>query len=926
MPSSLASVPRRRTTAALAALSTLLVLGNGLAAASPAPASAPATTVAAAQKPQVRKPNVRVTKATATSTPTATGTDVRSTLTLTNVTSTRKSTRNTRLSLTNAAGTFRLGKAVVQPIAPKGTAVVRVSHTVSSKVPAGTYALRACRGPVAAETCRTSAATVTVAPAALVAAPAALTFGDVLLGSAPARGDVTITNSGKTATGVLAVAASGSRAFTVTASTCAASLVPGASCTVSLAFDPSVPGAAAGSLDVTGATAGATSVALSGTGVGAPVLAVSRSAFEFGDTLVGASSAPVELTVTNTGNTASGVPTVALAPASTDDFEVSATTCTTALAPAATCVVDVTFSPSAAGGATAALNVSAAPGGAVTTALSGTGLAPAELSLAPGSLAFGNEVVGDATPSQTLTLTNDGDVASGVPTVALAGDDAGQFTIVDNGCTTAVAAGGSCEVDVAFAPDASGTASASLTATAAPGGTTSAALAGTGQTPSELSISESSYDFGFSDGPIEHTFTITNDGDATTGAPGVDLGGSSAFSVTTDTCTTALAGAASCTVGVTYTGSGSDEQSGQLSVSAAPGGTVTADLTGSPLALTVAPTSHDFGGVLVGGSSATRSFTLTNHRLTAVQVDGEGVTGPFPLDSSCFEAVLPAGGTCTFSAHFAPTGPGTANGSLDYFAQGASAHVAVTGEGLAPAALSVDRSNIQFGGYAPSTTGNQVVTVTNTGDAASAAPSVTIAGADASEFNVQGTTCSGPLAGGASCTFTLQFAPATLADQKTATATVDGPGAPTVALAGISAPVGVTMVPLAHDFGTRTVGSSTVHVFRVVNTTESGQTINSVSSQTPFSLDIPGDFTCVLSINSIQPHNWCTISIAFRPSSTGSFSRSLTAGGDFGSATATMNGTAVAAFGRTTDSFGVPSRPMTTSVRLRNGTVETVRG
>ncbi len=263
---------------------------------------------------------------------------------------------------------------------------------------------------------------------------------------------------------------------------------------------------------MTGRRVAATTVALSGTGIGAPVLTVDENAFEFGDTLVGDTSAPMQLTVTNTGNIASGVPTVTLVPASTEDYEITANTCTAALAPAATCSVSVAFSPSAAGEHTAAVNVSATPGGSVTTALSGTGLAPAALTLAPGSVAFGNEIVDDTTDAQTVTLTNDGDVASGVPTVALTGDDADQFTIVDNGCTTAVPAGGTCEVDVAFAPTASGSASASLTASATPGGTTSASLAGTGQTPADLSISETSYNYGYSDTPTEHTFTITNDG------------------------------------------------------------------------------------------------------------------------------------------------------------------------------------------------------------------------------------------------------------------------------------------------------------------------------------------------------------------------------------------------------------------------------
>ena len=237
----------------------------------------------------------------------------------------------------------------------------------------------------------------------------------------------------------------------------------------------------------------------------------------------------------------------------------------------------------------------------------------------------------------------------------------------------------SCDIDVAFAPTASGAASASLTATATPGGTTSAALAGTGQSPAVLSISETSYDFGFTDSPVEHVITVTNDGDATTGTPTLTLTGSGAFDVTTNACTAALPGHESCTVGVTYTGSGQAVQSAQLAVSATPGGTVTSDLTGSPQALTVAPTSRDFG---VPRRRHQRADVVHPHQPPPipVQVDGEGLTGPFTLDTSCFPVIIPAGGTCTFSANFAPTSPGPTVGYLDYFAQGASARVELLGE------------------------------------------------------------------------------------------------------------------------------------------------------------------------------------------------------------------------------------------------------
>ena len=212
-------------------------------------------------------------------------------------------------------------------------------------------------------------------------------------------------------------------------------------------------------------------------------------------------------------------------------------------------------------------------------------------------------------------------------------------------------------------------------------------------------------------------------------------------------------------------------------MAATPGGTVTAELTGHPLALTVAPTSHEYGGVAVGSTSNPVSSRLTNHRLTSVQIDGEGVSGSFFMHNSCFPVVIPAGGTCTFSARFAPTSPGAASGFLDYFAQGAFARVEVSGTGQTPAAFSLSPSSLDFGAYAPGSEGTQVVTVTNAGTQPSDAISLSITGTGANQFSTESSTCPSTLAGGASCTVTVTFEPSTLGD-KTAIYNVAGaPGA-----------------------------------------------------------------------------------------------------------------------------------------------------
>lgn len=867
--------------------------------------SAPVQAADVAAKAAVK---LQVPSVKATSTPTPTGTQVTTTVVVRNRTASRKPANDAVAYLLGQGRTYVLGDVRVPATASGASVTVTKKLNAPVGAPAGKYAVQVCLAPRKQGSCRTSSASVRILPSRLVAAPGSVSFGDTPLGVTTDSRRVTITNRGHARTGALRVNIAGDGALAIDANTCYRTLDPGASCHVDLDFTPATVGSVQATLTVIGTRGGEVSVPVSGTGTGGALLSISPDDADLDATVVGGTSDPETFTVTNTGTIATGVIDVALGSRGSD-FTIATSTCAAVLGPAASCTVTVTFAPATAGAKTEQLRATATPGGTATAELTGTALAPASLSISPTDTDLGPAIVGDTTDADTFTVTNDGDVASGIPTVVLAGANADQFTIVAIDCTASLAPGASCEIEVAFAPTSTGPKAGRLAVSAAPGGGVTADLQGTGRTAAALSVSETAYDFGFSDAPAQHTFTITNDGTSTSGVPAVDVTGASAFAATSNTCTAALAGGASCTVAVTYTytGTGSAVQTGRLSVSATPGGTVTADLSGSPQALTIAPTGHDYGGVLVGGSSAPVSYILTNHRLTAVQIDDEGVTGPFPLDTSCFPTLIPAGGTCTFSAHFAPTSAGPATGSIDYVANGDQATVDLTGTGIAPASLSVDRGAIQFGAYAPMATGTQVLTVTNTGTAAtSAAPTVTITGADAAEFGVADTTCTAPLAGGDSCTVTLAFAPLTLADQKSATATVDGTPAtstPTVALAGISAPTGVSFVPATYDYGTTAVGSSTSKTYLVVNTTDTGSEVNSGNGSQPFNLDLSSDFTCVLSIDIIQPHGWCTFSVAFSPQGPGSFTGTITVGGAFGSANAVLSGTAV------------PARPSTGTAR-----------
>ncbi|MFY0407445.1 choice-of-anchor D domain-containing protein [Solicola sp. PLA-1-18] len=427
------------------------------------------------------------------------------------------------------------------------------------------------------------------------------------------------------------------------------------------------------------------------------------------------------------------------------------------------------------------------------------------------------------------------------------------------------------------------------------------ALTGTGTstapapTPPVLVISESAHDFGYDDAPAPHVFTVTNTGAGTATAVTTILTGDPAF-VAASTCGAVLPSTSSCSVRVTYTGSGTTQQSARLDVVSDNGGTVGADLKGSPVALSVTPAEHAFGEVAVGSTSQSAPFVLTNHRLTSVTLS-ESTAGPFDTGDSCDAVVVAAGGTCTFTATFSPTAAGPVGGDVSYASGTDRAEVELSGAGTTPAALSVSASVSDLGAYeVGGTPGTSVLTVTNTGTTSTGAIDADLDGS-VDDFAVTGSTCPATLPGGGSCEITVAFSPASNGDKSVDVAVSGAPGN-TVTLVGLGAPAGVSLVPASYDYGAQPVGSTTLKTFRVVNTTDTSQPMSSASSGPPFPFELNEDFTCVLVISDIPSHRWCTMTISFKPQSVGAFSTTLTAGGNSFNTTSTLFGTGVSAAGR----------------------------
>jgi len=221
-----------------------------------------------------------------------------------------------------------------------------------------------------------------------------------------------------------------------------------------------------------------------------PALTVSPLTLTFGPQLVGTPTAAQMVTLTNSTNAAiaftSAVVSGGVPAAASTDFT-STNTCGTSIAANGSCTVSVIFKPSVAAAETANLVLTDADSTSPqTVTLSGTGTSSTggTLTVAPTSLAFGNQPVGTPTAAKMVTLTNgtnaaiaftSATISGGLPAAANA-----DFTAT-NTCGTSIAASGTCTVSVIFKPSVAAAETANLVLTdAASTSPQTVTLSGTG--------------------------------------------------------------------------------------------------------------------------------------------------------------------------------------------------------------------------------------------------------------------------------------------------------------------------------------------------------------------------------------------------------------------------------------------------------------
>lgn len=558
-------------------------------------------------------------------------------------------------------------------------------------------------GNTSAETCTTLVVNPPAPPAELSISPTSKDYGTILLGaSSPAQMQTfTVSNTGGSSSGPLSVVPGGQNPgdFFITRNTCSSiALAPSATCGIDVFFRPAAPGNRSATLTIVGTPGGSVTVALSGGGTTGAVLTISPTSRDFGSFAVGASSAPQSFTVQNTGT----LPAFALAVSVTGphfaDFNVvlsGSSPCFSGISlnPGQPCTVTIVFGPSAVGNRNATLSIASPTAPTVTAAVSGVGLSATQILITPASLQFGGVVVGSAA-TQSVTLSNFGQQPANLAAPVITGVNASDFGLAPPGCGATLAPGTSCTIIVSFAPLTVGNRTAMLIVDAGPAALFFLSLTGTGLAPAGLQISPTNPGFGsvvvgFASPPV--VLTVTNTGSSVTGPLSV-LSSDPDFRISSTTCSGPLPGNASCTVTMTFVPVVAGAQSATLTVSASPGGSATATLSGT--GLTPATLSYvgasplNFGNFpVLGGASASQIVRIQNTGQSATGVISTALTGPDVPDfqivnNRCTGTPLGVGAFCEITLVFDPVATGTRSADLIVSANpGGSVRITLLGTG-----------------------------------------------------------------------------------------------------------------------------------------------------------------------------------------------------------------------------------------------------
>jgi hypothetical protein len=505
---------------------------------------------------------------------------------------------------------------------------------------------------------------------------------------------------------------------------------------------------------------------------------------------------------------------------------------------------------------------------------------PPPVMLSPSSLAFGNQLAGTVSASQSVTLTNNQTTALDISGVSVSSNFAQT-----NNCGASVAASATCTIVVTFAPNSTGLFSGTVTISDDAGNSPQVlSVSGTGIAP-VASLSRAVLSFGAqavgstsSSKPV----ILTNSGSAPLSVTRVSISGSFSES---DNCTGAVLQAkGNCTINVSFSPLLTGTVTGEVTITdAAASSPQLVGLSGMAVyPLSMSPASLSFGNVTVGTTTAAKTVTLSNNLPTALSLS-MAATGNYSVAGS---GSTPCGSTlagtskCSISVAFSPTSNGTIKGAVTLSYNGSLSPqvillsgVGVNGTIAAP--LTFSPSSVNFNNVVAGTTSTaRAVKVTNSGTVPITISSIS-AGADFAASSSGTMPCGGLLAVAASCAFSVTFIP--IAPGSTAgsvTIADDFAVSPQILNLSGTAILPVTLSPTSLSFTTQAVGNtSPSQTIAVTNNQTKSLTINSVAASGDYLITTAGTNPCGSSIPALGT---CNIGVAFTPNIAGTINGAVT--------------------------------------------------
>ena len=362
----------------------------------------------------------------------------------------------------------------------------------------------------------------------------------------------------------------------------------------------------------------------------------------------------------------------------------------------------------------------------------------------------------------------------------------------------------------------------------------------------------------------------------------------------------ALASGASCTVGLTFNPkSGSIPSTSSLSVNTTGNTVQKVALSGTPLSqVTLSTNVVNFGNVAINETSALQTVTVINNQATALTFSSLSVTAGTGYSmnpaSTCLNPTLAAGASCTVVLTLTPTTLGAQPaGTLTILGNSSSPIPTVSLIGTGVPQVLVSPASLTFAAqFIGTTSAPQTVTVTNEQISSLSIPTVTISGANPSDFAVVNSCPIAPstLGSGVPCTLAVTFTP-TISGTRTATLNIHD-----------NAPGGSQTVPLTGTANAPvTLSTGLINNFTApVGATSPYQTITITNNNTGAPLHInvlqlSGDFQQTsTSCGNTLPYALasgasCNVTVSFAPTISGTRTGQLQVFDDAGTSPQVVN-------------------------------------